>query len=237
MKLLKTSLCAVTATLAMAGAASAADVSYNVGIANDYVFRGLDQSFDFDGQLFGGVDIAQDTLYGGVWLSNTGPDNDQGVEYDVYAGIKPTWGGLSLDFGAVLYGYTGSTSVNASLNTVEFKAAATYPVGPFTVGGALYYSPENGGFADESTLYYEANAAYTFEAGPTVTAAVGVMSFDDAPIGLVDSYTTYNIGVTFPFAERFSLDLRYHGSDSDAETAFGPDLADDHFVATLKATF
>lgn len=237
MKLFKTALCGAAATFAMAGAASAAEFSYNVGIANDYVFRGIDQTFDMDGQLFGGLDVTQDTLYGGVWLSNTGPDNDGGVEYDIYAGVKPTYGGLSFDFGAVFYGYAGSTSVNSSLNTVEFKAAATYPVGPFTFGGALYYSPENGGFADESTVYYEANAAYTFEGGPTVTAAVGVMSFDDAPIGLVDSYTTYNVGVTFPIDERFSVDLRYHGSDSDAETAYGPDLADDHFVATLKATF
>lgn len=238
MKLFKTTLCAAVATLAMTGAASAADYSFNVGVANDYIFRGLDQTFDMDGQLFGGVDVTQDTFYAGAWLSNTGPDGDQGLEYDLYAGFKPTLGGVALDFGAIYYGYTGSDSIDSYLNAVEFKAAASYPLGPVTVGAAAYYSPENGGFGDESTLYLEANAAYTIEGGPTISGAIGTFSADvvTAP-GVPDSYVTYNVGVTFPFAERFSVDLRYHGSDSDAETVFGPDLADDHFVATLKATF
>jgi uncharacterized protein (TIGR02001 family) len=237
MKLFKTSLLAAVATLATAGAASAADYSFNVGVANDYVFRGLDQTFDQDGQLFGGVDVTQDMLYGGAWVSNTGPDGDQGVEYDLYAGVKPSVGGVALDFGVIYYGYTGSTSVDSALNTVELKAAASYPLGPVTVGGAAYYSPENGGFGDESSLYLEANAAYTLAAGPTISGAVGTFSVDNVPAGVPDSYVTYNVGVTMPFANRFSVDLRYHGSDDDAETVFGNDIADDHFVATLKATF
>ena len=237
MKLFKTSLLAAVATLATAGAASAADYSFNVGVANDYVFRGIDQTFDQDGQLFGGVDVSQDMFYGGAWLSNTGPDGDQGLEYDLYAGVKPTVGGVALDFGVIYYGYTGSGSVNSDLNAIELKAAASYPLGPVTVGAAAYYSPENGGFGDEKTLYLEANAAYTLAAGPTVSAAVGTFKVDNIPAPAIDSDVTYNGGVTVPFAERFSADFRYHGSDSDAETAFGPDLADDHFVATLKATF
>ena len=156
---------------------------------------------------------------------------------DLYAGVKPTVGGVALDFGVIYYGYTGSGSVNSDLNAIELKAAASYPLGPVTVGAAAYYSPENGGFGDEKTLYLEANAAYTLASGPTVSAAVGTFKVDNIPAPAIDSYVTYNVGVTMPFAERFSVDLRYHGSDSDAETVFGPDIADDHFVATLKATF
>lgn len=236
MKLFKTALCAAVATVVMTGAASAADYSFNVGVANDYIFRGLDQSFDQSGQLFGGADVSEGIAYGGVWLSNTGPDGDQGLEYDLYAGVKPSVGGFAMDFGVLFYGYTGSDVVNSYLNAFEVKAAASYPVGPVTLGAAAYYSPENGGFADESTLYLEANAAYTFEQGPTVSAAIGTFGVDNVPAGFVDSYVTYNVGVTIPFAERFSFDVRYHGTDEDAETAFG-ELADDHFVATVKATF
>ena len=238
MKLFKTSLLAAVATLATAGAASAADYSFNVGVANDYVFRGLDQTFDQDGQLFGGVDVSEGLVYGGAWVSNTGPDGDQGIEYDLYAGVKPSVGGVALDFGVIYYGYTGSNSVTSDFNAVELKAAASYPLGPVTVGAAAYYSPENGGFGDESTLYLEANAAYTFAAGPTISG-ISAENVPTAPLppGVPDSYLTYNVGVTMPFAERFSVDLRYHATDDDAETVFGPDIADDHFVATLKATF
>ena len=101
MKLFKTSLLAAVATLATAGAASAADYSFNVGVANDYVFRGLDQTFDQDGQLFGGVDVSEGLVYGGAWVSNTGPDGDQGIEYDLYAGVKPSVCGVALDFGVI----------------------------------------------------------------------------------------------------------------------------------------
>ena len=237
MKMLKTALCAAVASMAMAGAAQAQDVSFNVGVASDYIFRGLDQTFDSDGQLFGGVDVTQDIFYGGAWLSNTGPDGDQALEYDLYAGFKPVVGGATLDLGVIFYGYTDNDlgSVSSDLNALEFKAAASFPAGPFTLGGAAYYSPDNGGFLDESTLYIEANGAYTFEGGPTISAAIGNFSIDNfAP---VDSYTTWNAGITFPIGEKFSIDARYHGSDDDAELLTNADIADDHFVLTGKVVF
>jgi uncharacterized protein (TIGR02001 family) len=240
MKMLKTALCAAVASVAMAGAAQAqeVDVAFNVGVASDYIFRGLDQSLDQEGQFFGGVDVTVDKFYGGVWVSNTGPDNEQAVEYDLYAGFKPTLGGATLDLGLIYYGYTDSDNnvISSDLDALEFKVGASIPAGPFTLGAAAYYSPENGGFSDESTLYIEANAAYTFEAGPTVSAAVGNFSAD-VPLLVPDNYTTFNVGVTFPIAEKFSVDLRYHGTNDDAELLFGPEIADDHFVVTGKFVF
>ncbi len=237
MKMLKAALCGAVASIAMAGAAQAQEFTFNIGAASDYVFRGLDQTFDAEGQIFGGVDVTADKFYAGAWLSNTGPDGDGAVEYDLYAGFKPELGGATLDLGLIYYAYTDndSGSVSSDLNALEFKAALSVPAGPFTLGGALYYSPENGGFGDESTTYIEANAAYTFENGPTISAAIGNFSAD--VVAPIDSYTTWNIGATFPVGEKFSIDARYHGSDDDAETAFGPDLADDFFVITGKFTF
>ena len=37
--------------------------------------------------------------------------------------------------------------------------------------------------------------------------------------------------------EKFSIDARYHGTDDDAETLFGPEIADDHFTVTGKFVF
>ena len=246
MKLLKTALCAAAATFAMAGAAQAQDVAFNVGVATDYVFRGIDQTFDSSGQLFGGVDVTQDQFYGGLWLSNTGPKNGEALEYDIYAGFKPAFGGINWDFGLVYYGYTDGDipggSPSSDWNTLEIKAAGSMPIGPATVGAALYYAPENPGFSSEedSTLYLEANVAWTYkDGGPTVSAAVGTFSFDDdataAAVG-TDSYLTWNIGVTFPLTEKVALDARYHDSDSDGSAIYGVN-AGDQFVATLKYSF
>lgn len=237
MTILKTTLFAAAASLALAGAASAAEVSTNIGIANDYVFRGLDQTANYEGQLFVGADVTEDNIYGGIWVSNTGPEHNVGVEYDLYAGIKPTFAGLTFDLGAVFYGYTGDPLVNSSLNTLEYKAAVSYPVGEMTVGAAVYYSPKNGGFADEKTTYLEVNGSYTVS-GATISGAYGNFSVDTAGLS---EYNTWNIGVTYPFMDRYSVDVRYHGSDDDAKTLFNsvanPDIADSHIVATLKATF
>jgi len=239
MKMLKTALCAAAATLAMTGAANAAEFAFNAGIASDYVFRGIDQTAGAEGELFGGVDVTQDQFYGGVWLSNTGPDGDGALEYDLYAGWKPSYAGASFDLGVIYYGYTDNDSgtVSSDFDALEIKAAVSYPVGPVVLGAAAYYAPENGAFGDESTLYLEANVAYTFEGdhGPTLSAAVGNFSIDNfAP---VDDYTTWNAGVTLPINDTLSVDARYIDVNDDAVALFGPVIADQKVVVTAKVVF
>jgi len=235
MKLIKTALCATVASMAMAGAANAQEFSFNVGAATDYVFRGLDQTGSSEGELFGGVDLAADAFYAGTWFSNVGESGDRALEYDFYAGYKPSLGPVALDLGVIYYGYTESDSgaINSDWNTIEWKAAASVPAGPATLGAALYYSNDVAS-TDESSLYTEVNVAFTLESGPTISAAYGVFSSDWPGAGLPDSYGTWNIGVTFPFAEKFSFDARYIGADDDA-VAFGADF--DGVVGTLKAAF
>jgi uncharacterized protein (TIGR02001 family) len=234
MNMIKTALMAAVATAGLAGAAHAGDLSFNAGVASDYIFRGIDQTADHEGEIFGGVDYAAGEYYAGVWASSTGPDDDQAVEYDLYGGWKPKLGGATLDLGAIFYGYTNSDllSVNSSFNTLELKAGVSYPVGPATVGATAYYAPKNGGFGDEHTWYFEGNAAYTFgDGGPTVSGAVGQFQIDNfAP---VDSYTTWNAGVTFPI-RKFSVDLRYYGTNDDADSLFGSNIAGDAFVVSGK---
>jgi len=236
MKLIKTALCATVASLAVAGAANAQEFSFNVGAATDYVFRGLDQTGPLtEGEVFGGVDLTAGAFYAGTWVSNVGSSVDNAMEYDFYAGYKPALGPLALDLGVVFYGYTESDSaaINSDWNTVEWKLAGSIPAGPATLGAAVYYSNDVAS-TDESSLYYEVNAAFTLESGPTISAAYGVFASDFPGVGAPDSYNTWNIGVTVPVTEKFSIDARYIGADDDA-AAFGSDF--DGVVGTLKATF
>jgi uncharacterized protein (TIGR02001 family) len=118
MNVLKISLCAVAATAAMAGASAAfaddapsgpVQLSYNVGAATDYIFRGIDQTTAIsEGEAFGGVDaVIFKQFYAGVWVSNTGESGLGGVETDVYGGWKPSLGPVGLDLGVITYNYTG----------------------------------------------------------------------------------------------------------------------------------
>lgn len=244
MKKLKLALAASTAVLGLGAASSAfagdgPTVAWNIGGATDYLFRGLDQTGPFsEGQAFGGVDVSQGMVYGGVWLSNTG-SGGKGFEYDLYAGVKPVVGPVTFDFGAIYYGYTddnvGFSSSDA--NMWEVKAAATYASGPGSLGAAVYYSPNfagkfNGDNGD-SSVYGEINASYTFSNKAVLSGAVGEQWVDDN-VYSVDGYTTWNVGVTYPITDHVSIDGRYIGTNDDA-SAVG--FAGNTAVATLKATF
>ena len=111
MKFTKVSLCAATALamMAIAGSAFAEDAkpaaapapafTFNVGGATSYTFRGVKQTYDVNNgtaaEVFGGVDWSGGpNLYAGLWLSNTGRTDDNGVEIDYYGGWKPVVGAI-----------------------------------------------------------------------------------------------------------------------------------------------
>ena len=160
MKFLKLALVAAAASVAMSGAAMAQELklSYNVGVASDYIFRGISNT-DTHGQVFGGIDATYGIGYAGVWTSNVdfGTSNpDQ--EIDVYAGVKPTVGPVNLDLGVIYYGYVKDKAPESNRTIdypgqygyIEVKAAASTAVGPGTIGAAFYYSPEFPGDGGEA---------------------------------------------------------------------------------------
>lgn len=233
---------AVAASAMLAGGtAHAQDVTFNIGVATDYIFRGLDQTTGFsEGQAFGGADVTSGSFYAGAWVSNTGPHAAQFFEYDFYAGFKPVVGPVTFDLGVIYYGYTDTDDTagfdESELSTYELKAAASIVSGGVTWGAGLYYTPNFSGDADglddNAGYYYEGNAAYTFSNSATVSGAIGLVEVDDYAI---DSYTTWNVGVTYPITETVSLDGRYIGTDDDATAGFGGN--GDTLVGTLKLTF
>jgi uncharacterized protein (TIGR02001 family) len=232
MKAFNTILAAAAATLAMGGVACAQDaapldVSFNLGAATDYVFRGVSQT-DENPQVFGGVDA---TVYGmgyvGAWVSNVDfGANSADLEYDLYAGVRPMASPVSLDLAVIYYGY-GNQPHGASFDYVEWKAAASVPIGPATVGTALYYSDDFFGGTGAAT-YYEVNAAMPVAEKLSVSGAVGHQEIK----GPAD-YNTWNLGVGYALNDRLGFDLRYHDTD---EHSFG-DIYDSRVVLSMKAAF
>jgi uncharacterized protein (TIGR02001 family) len=230
MNVLKLSLVAAVAaaTMGAASAASAADVSFNVGAATDYVFRGIDQTgAAFDGEVFAGVDASfANKAYVGLWVSNTGPavGGFNGFEADLYAGWKPTVGSVTLDLGAIYYGYNDGGFGNNANSDYELKAAASVPAGPVALTASVFYGPNNNAFGNANTTYVEGAASWTFRK-VGISAALG--NFSVASGG---DYTTWNLGATVPVTDKVSLDARYIGTEGSAGLFNG-------VVGTLKATF
>lgn len=232
---------AAVSTATLAGTAWAeTSLSGNVALTSDYVFRGVSQS-EGEIAILGGFDYANDAslpFYAGVWGSSLdfgGPD-DSGVEIDVYGGVRPKLGPVTLDIGVIGYFYPGSDIED--LDYVELKAGGSVsPVESLTLGAAAYWSPEftlSGGDA----LYVEANAAYAFNEAFSVSGAVGNQSVEadgyfTGPGTSTDNYTTWNVGAAAAM-HGFTLDVRYWDTDEEIANFDGEVVSDERVVVTLR---
>ena len=233
MKTLKTTLLAAAAMFAMGGVASAQeassevfDFSFNLGAATDYVYRGVSQT-DENYQISGGIDT---TLWGvgyaGVWVSNVDFGNSTDGEFDLYAGVKPQMGPVTLDVGVIYYGYMNQPS-GSHEDFVEWKLAGSAPIGPATVGAALYYSDDFFG-ATGNAAYVELNGSVPVADKITVSGALGHQDVD-----YDGDYTTWNLGVGYALNDVVGFDLRYHDTD---EHDFG-EIYESRVVLAVKAVF
>lgn len=236
MKKLLSAAAAAGAVLTFAGVAHAeTTVTGNVAFTSDYMFRGLSQT---DGPAVqGGLDVAIDQFYVGTWGSNVNFNNN--VEMDLYAGFKPTVGPVALDLGVIGYLYPGADP-SPTFNYAEFYAKGTItPAEGFSLGGAVYYSPEFTGETGDA-WYSEANAAFAASDALSFSGAIGYQyvegfDFDVTNIGSDTHYTTWNLGGTYTYSG-LGFDLRYVGTDiDDSDPAWG-ELSDDRIVFTVKKT-
>ncbi|WP_374575503.1 TorF family putative porin [Phenylobacterium sp.] len=230
MKSIKIGLLAAAATFAMGGVALAQDegpsVSFNVGVNSDYVFRGVSQT-DENPEIYGGADLTSGIFYAGVWASNVDFGDSTDAEIDGYFGVTPTAGPVSLDFGAIYYGYVNAPS-HSDYGYWEFKAAGSVPAGPASVGAAVYYSPDFFGGTGEA-LYYEINGSVPLADKFSLSAALGHQDIKGP-----GDYNTWNIGVGYDLNDHIGFDLRYH--DTDDHGGLG-NIGKARVVVGVKASF
>jgi uncharacterized protein (TIGR02001 family) len=202
-------------------------IVFSVGANTDYEFRGISQT-DNKPSIFGGADLAIGTIgYAGVWLSNVDFRNGTEMEYDLYAGIRPVIGPVTVDLGVIRYGYTNQPS-GPQETYAEWKVAPSMALGPATIGLAYFYSDQFFGETG-AAAYYEINATMPIGGTPfSVSGALG----HQAVKGPLD-YTTWNLGVGYLLNSHLGFDLRYWDTD---EHGFG-DTYKAKIVLGVKATF
>lgn len=211
--------------------------SVNGGLTTDYVFRGQSQN-DEDMSYFVGADVSYGIFYAGIWAAKVDPNFVGGAnaEIDYYAGITPTLGPASFDFGVIVYHYPSSDApASDGVDYVEFKAGISGElVKGLNAGATYYYSPDYT-FAAGATHVIEGTLGYTFSKvgifEPTLDGTVGHISGEET--AFVD-YTYWNAGIALA-VEALTLDFRYWDTDitqPDALGTNGKNLADERFVFT-----
>jgi uncharacterized protein (TIGR02001 family) len=224
-------------------AQEAVTISGNVALATDYAFRGISQTSQ-NPAIQGGFDAAfgSSGFYAGTWASNVAFGGS--LELDAYAGWKTTVGPVGIDVGVLGYFYPGASDDFAELDYYEgYAKASITPATGFTLGGAVYYSPE---FTLETGvgIYYEVNGAYTVSDVLSISGAFGQQSIDDvngpfAATEVDDDYQTWNVGGTYT-AMGLGFDLRYVGTsiddDSDIVLEGFTNVvdSDDRFIFSIK---
>lgn len=231
-----------------APAPSIFDIAFGAALATDYNFRGISQSDrgpSVSGYIEPRIKLAPNVeLYGGIGGLSVKLPTTPTAEIDLYAGIRPTFGALSFDFGVLYYYYPGETQLfwgNAANTFVtptnlgfgnytlanndflEFYGKVAYTFAEiFTLGANVFYSDSwlNSGFSGT----YGALTAKLAPAAGFLGPDIG--SYLSGELGrywfggpLID-YTYWNLGVGLTY-KAVTLDLRYHDTDlSGAQCAF-----------------
>jgi|TARA_Y100000310_G_scaffold326782_1_gene392146 uncharacterized protein (TIGR02001 family) len=133
----------------VAASMQAAEISGNVTLASDYVYRGVSQTTE-EATIQGGFDVAADNgAYVGVWGSNV--DFDGSVEIDFYLGFSnDIFEGLTYDVGVIHYDYPNQPAGQMDSNFQELYLNLTYSA--FTVG--LAHSSDFFGETGSATYAY-----------------------------------------------------------------------------------
>ena len=195
--------------------ALAVEVSGNLTLASDYVYRGISQT-DEQATIQGGFDVAGDSgIYAGVWASNV--DFDGSIEIDLYVGYGGSFTeDASYDLGLLRYEYPDDAEGDAPESSFN-ELYANFSFKSFSLG--LAYSSDF--FAEsDAALYISLDYELSLPSDMAMTLHYGKQSIDDnAQFGTPD-YVDYSVGVSKSF-EDIDLSLSWHDTDLSNEDCFG----------------
>ncbi|MFT4047695.1 MAG: TorF family putative porin [Solimonas sp.] len=191
-----------------------ADVTGNVGVVSDYIYRGLPQAATSgESAVQGGLDYTHASgFYAGFWSSSLAGGTNGGYELDGYLGFASTIGDFGYDIGALYYGYPKSgEGENEDVGTLEFHVKGSY--GPVS----LAYNYSDDWFNTGKSAQYVVGAL-TLPVSDSLSfgASVGY-SFGDAfkgTDGASDTdYVDYSLSLTKSLTKEFSASFSVVGTD------------------------
>lgn len=227
--LFSAALAAVTTTPAAAAEVGGGDLSVNVGIVTNYLFRGVSQTDDKPA-VQGGIDWAHASgFYVGTWLSNVdfegdvsdGAGNtgtfDSNYELDLYAGYDFDLGDdWSLGVNGIYYAYpdsevTGPVSADEDIDYAELGVSGGWRFLSAGVQYTVWGDVDDGAFTD-GDLYYNGAAEFELAHGFGISAAIGHYDFDAA-----DEYTHWHLALSKDAGDFGSFSFNYEQTDGDED--------------------
>ncbi len=172
-------------------------VSANVGVTNNYLWRGLEQT-NGNSAVSGGIDYAaQSGFYAGTWVSNASWEEGMTYELDFYAGFSGEIDNIGYDIGFVYFVYPDS------VNDVDFsEVTASLSYGAFTLSYAVLADAKGKSFADDSYIAADINLTLPSEVELGLHVGTGTddfyagESFIDYGVSLSKASFTFGVSKT-----------------------------------------
>ena len=198
---------------------SALEVSANLAITSNYVWRGMTQTANSPA-VQGGIDLGYKGFYLGTWGSNVdfGGWTDNNLEADFYAGYAGEIAGFGYDLGYIYYAYPNESD---ALNFDEAYVGVSYDWDSFGVNGKYSFGLNS---ENDTPDYWEVGASAKLPWEMTLAAGYG--DYDD--VG-----TNYIVSLAKTFG-KFEISVAYTDFSSDDRLLLDDE---DHVVATISTSF
>jgi uncharacterized protein (TIGR02001 family) len=205
-----TLICAALLAGASVVASAESELSGNVALATDYVWRGVSQT-DSDPAIQGGFDFSHSSgFYLGVWGSNVDFGDDANIEIDLYGGWATEFdSGLSLDVGIIHYDYPSESDLN-------------FEEGYLGIGYGFLSAMVSHDFDNDNT-YWDLGADFQLPGEVGLGLHAGYYDFDDG-----SEYTDWKLAVSKTFG---GIDFELAYTDTDIDNS---NLADGRLILTIS---
>jgi len=197
---------------------SAFEVSANLAITSNYVWRGMTQTANSPA-VQGGVDLGYKGFYLGTWGSNVEfGDTTNNLEADFYAGYKNEIAGIGFDLGYIYYAYPNESD---AFNFDEAYIGLSKDFGVFGINGKYSFALDSN---IDTTDYWEVGA--DLELPMEFALAISYGDFED--VG-----TNYVVSLAKSWG-KFEFGIAYTDFSTDSISR----LADeDHIIGTISTSF
>ncbi len=201
------------------------DLSGQIGVASEFVGKGLGKS-NREISPFGSIEAKASDVYASVFVASA--ELPQGADLEIVSaiGYRPKVGSVSLDISIINRDLYGSRT-DYQGNSFEYQVDATRKFGPVTARLRLNYTPDGFG-ATEGAWWNELQGTVSLDAKTRISAAIGDRNADGGA-----EYVAWNVGARRKLTDDLSLDLRFYDTDSPQIS----DAYDSRFVGSLSYAF
>jgi uncharacterized protein (TIGR02001 family) len=221
----------------VSGIAAAGDISANVSMASDYIWRGVSQTNEKPA-ISGGFDYSYDFNESlswniGTWGSNVDPSffggtHSPSLELDTYTGLSGKAGeDFTYDASWLRYNYPGG-SPNS---TTEWKLGGGWK----GLGVAYYYSNDWFGTHNDASRI-EGTFDYDLPYDISFTSAIGNNYGDGNDVIFNGSYVDWKLGLSKAWMG-VDWGLAYTDTDIEKKDCGNKSLCDAHYVASISKSF